>query len=62
MNYAYLFSGMGTALLYFIYKTICLHRSLSDARKTVIGIALGEVEVKVNHETKQIKMIWKEEK
>ena len=62
MDYATLFSIMGTALLYFIYKTHRLRGTLEEARRVVIGIALGDVVVKVNHATKEIDIKWKEPK
>lgn len=62
MEYGYLFAVMGTALIFFIYKTISLYRELIFTRRTVLGIALGELEVKVNHKTREISMNWKEER
>lgn len=60
MNYSLVFSIMGTALLYFAYKTFTLHKSLQTARELVLGIALGDVEVKVNRKTKEIDLKWKD--
>lgn len=57
-----LFAGMGTALVFFIYKTITLQQKLNAAKGLIIGIATGEVNVRVNHETHEIALKWKEEK
>ena len=62
MNYDILFATMGTALIFFIYKTISLHKELRTARDLVIGIALGDMVVKVNHQTHEIDLKWKEDK
>lgn len=61
MEYATLFAVMGTALVFFVYKTISLHMMLRTARSLVLGIALGDVEIQVNHKTKEINLQWKEE-
>lgn len=61
MDYSTLFAVMGTALAFFVYKTISLYRDLMFTRRLVLGIALGDVELNVNHETHEISMNWKEE-
>jgi hypothetical protein len=61
MDHATLFAMMGTGLLYFIYKTYTLHKLNERLQNTIVGVALGEVEVTVNRKTKQIRLDWKEE-
>ena len=61
MDYGLLFAGMGTALAFFIYKTISLSLKLTTAKKVIISMALGEMTVKVNHKTHEIDLEWKEE-
>lgn len=61
MDYGLLFAGMGTALVFFIYKTISLKMRLAMAKRLVLGIALGDVDVKVNHVTREVDLKWKEE-
>lgn len=60
MDYAMLFSIMGTALLYFIYKTHILSMEKERLRDTLIGLAIGQVVAKVDPKTKRIDLTWKE--
>ena len=62
MDYSILFASMGTALIYFIYKTHNLRKSLSVTHAIITDMALGNVEVKVNRITKEIDIKRKEDK
>lgn len=62
MEYAGLFSFMGTSLLYFVYKSFSLRKRLNEARDLILGMALDEVDVRVNRRTKEIDIKWKESK
>ena len=60
MDYGLLFAGMGTALAFFIYKTISLSFKVTRAKRIIIGMALGVMTVKVNRKTHEIDLNWKE--
>lgn len=62
MEYATLFSAMGTVLIYFALKSFVLRKRLEEARELIVGIALDEVDVRVNRKTKEIDIKWRESK
>lgn len=57
MNYAILFSVMGTALLFFMYKSFYWYSEYKDLRDALIGVAIGELKLKVNRRTKEVSFV-----
>lgn len=60
MGYAILFSAMGVTILYLLSVVYKQQKMLRHAADTVVGIALGELIVKVNKKTKEINVSEKE--
>jgi cytochrome c biogenesis protein CcdA len=60
MDYAILFSGMGVTILYLLRVVYVQRRMLRHAADTVVGIALGDLIVRVNKTTKEISITEKE--